>query len=612
MGKKRYGGVLLGGSLSPEAETLLISVRNESGSLIPKGSVVYPEGSTGTLPLIGLADSSDFYKCRLIGVAREDIPNNSNGLVTKFGTQTGVDTSSFSAGDVIYLSDSAPGGLTNIQPQGGSFVSQVGITLDSATDGMIKVDTNTSELSVEVTDTNGYPSDQRAGTTLSFDDATRTFSVAPTGSTFHFYQDGIKYQKTTTQSVVIDDIEGYHAIYFDLGALTSLANPSEGQVDQIIRKKGLTAYVYWNATDSEAVYVADERHGISMPPDTHSYLHFTRGAQYLSGLALNNVVANGSGNVDASAQFGADSGFTTDEDLINVCLSVASTAGLPIYYIDGASVNLRSTAKAGFSVIDDVAAGVGATGRLVYNEFTGTAWQLSTVNNNDFVLCHVFALNDNDSSRRIISIIGQNQYGTIGAARAGAETEISSILTVFPVEELVPIATLIFQTSDGYTNAVQARVRSDGEGNDYTDWRTSELQAGAPSASHNNLANLEKAGTGITWGHVSAGETLNVDSLFADFDVSALTFTDRTPYPKTAFQALAAVFSMKKLPKSQYGDKDHQLDHSKLHPYLDGSGDIPTRDMSASISCINEVVKWLVRIVIALLFMNIAMLWWLL
>jgi hypothetical protein len=504
-------------------ETLIIPVRNESGSTIPAGSVVYPTGSSSGLPTIDLADASDFDKCRLIGVTQAEIANNSNGVVVKFGSAT-MNTSGFSAGDIVYLSDSTPGGLTAKQPDGGSFITQVGIILTSDASGVVKVDTDTSELAVEVTDTNGFPTSQRTGTNLSFVDGTRTFSIAPTGSMFHYYQNGIKYQKTTTQSVVITDVEGLHAIYFDGDTLTSLANPNAGQIDTVIRTKAIVAYVYWDAANSESLYLADERHGISMSPETHAYLHFTRGAQYLQGLALNTLDVDGSGDDETAAQFGVDSGFITDEDLITSTSSIGSTTGLPIYYLEGATGNLRKTTETGFSVLTDVTAGVGVTGRLVYNEFTGTTWQLSTVSNNDFVLCHIFAFNEDDGSKAVFAVVGQNEYGSAGLARTGAETEISTILTNFLIEELVPVATVIFQTSDGYsevTNPSKSRIRSDGDGNDYTDWRTTPLAKGASPSSHNNLANLEIAGSGVTYGHLNdQAQTIAGEKTFSTFPIT--------------------------------------------------------------------------------------------
>jgi len=78
-------------------------------------------------------------------------------------------------------------------------------------------------------------------------------------------------------------------------------------------------------------------------------------------------------------------------------------------------------------------------------------------------------------------------------------------------------------------------------------------------------------------------------------NVSALSFTDRTPYPKDLATAYNAVISMERLPDGQYQEdnKENQLDHSKLNSFIrskDGN-----RDLSATVSCLNEVVKDLTR-----------------
>lgn len=72
-----------------------------------------------------------------------------------------------------------------------------------------------------------------------------------------------------------------------------------------------------------------------MAPTTHAYLHFLEGLRYNSGLALNTIDADQSGNVDAHAQFGVDSGAVSDEDIYSQISAVASTSGLPIYYMQG-------------------------------------------------------------------------------------------------------------------------------------------------------------------------------------------------------------------------------------------------------------------------------------
>jgi hypothetical protein len=77
-------------------------------------------------------------------------------------------------------------------------------------------------------------------------------------------------------------------------------------------------------------------------------------------------------------------------------------------------------------------------------------------------------------------------------------------------------------------------------------------------------------------------------------DVSALTFTDRTPYPKDLETAYKSVLSMMRLPEGEYNEdnKEFQLDHSKLADFIkSGEG----RDLSATVSAQNEVIKDLIK-----------------
>lgn len=499
-------------------QEVLIPVWNESGSPIANGKVVYPSGvnAASGLTTIELADASEKDKCRLIAMATHDIENNSRGYVTRLGSVGSLNTTGLSG--VIYLSATSPGDFTTTRPDDGAYVTTVGaVAKVDAVDGVVVIDPAINDITVEVTDTNGFPTDQRTGTTLSFVNGTRTFTIAPTGSDFHYYQTGDKYEKTSGQSVVITDVEGGHVIYFDGDTLTSIANPNDGQISDIIRTKCLVSYMYWNATASEYVYLNDERHGISMSPATHTYLHFSRGSQYLSGLALNSILADDTGALDTHAQFGVDSGFYTDEDLLTSASAIGSTTGLPIYYLDGVNADLRKTTETGFSVLTDTTAGVGVTGRVVFNELTGGAWQLTTVVNNDFVLCHVFAINGIDTEDRQIAFIGQADYQTVSAARTGAEIEISNLLLQIPVPEIVPLATVIYQTSTGYANAVKSRIRTTDDGGDYVDWRTSELSPGAAPTSHNNLADLQLSNTGVTYGHIDdQAQTIYGTKVFND------------------------------------------------------------------------------------------------
>ena len=472
---------------------ILFQVENQTGSDITNGSVLYPDSTT----IVALANSKNKNKSRIIGVATHDIPNGSIGYITKVGQVGGLNTSGFQVGDILYLSDVVDGTFTNQMPSKSSFVVTVGVVdVVDAVDGIITVDTRSNDTTIEVFDTNGFPEDQRLGTNLSYIDLTRTFTISPTGSEFHFYELGEKFEQVGSDSVVWTDEEGEHFFYYEGGVLSHIYDPSIAERTDIVQNKCFVAYIYWNSVDKKVEYdVFDERHGISMSPKTHVYLHLTRGAQYVSGMAIENIISDGNGSLNTHAQYGITQGVFFDEDLTHITESKTVGDTIPVAYLQGVNGDLRVSEQTGFGVLNAPA------GRLYFNEWTGTEWQLTETSNADFVLYHLFAVNGN--SKQIVSIVGNSEYTNIGNARAGANQEISDILLRFDINEIIPIATMIYQTRDTYTNDVKARVVQTDTGEDFVSWIGTELAQGASPSSHANLTNLELADDGVTWGHIN-------------------------------------------------------------------------------------------------------------
>ena len=104
----------------------LSEVRNVSGSTITNGKLVYVTGSSANRSTIDLADSTDADKIQLLGMATEDIDNNSNGYVTIQGVVRDIDTSGYAEGASLYLSTN--GDFTDTHPA-------------SATEATIKIGT---------------------------------------------------------------------------------------------------------------------------------------------------------------------------------------------------------------------------------------------------------------------------------------------------------------------------------------------------------------------------------------------------------------------------------------------------------------------------------------
>lgn len=484
------------------AQEFILRVFNNTGSTITNGTVVYHEGV-----YIYPADNRYFNKSRQLGVATHDIENGTFGYVTKIGQVGSLDTSGFTLNDRIYLSQD--GVFTTTMATGGEFNILIGtVDIVSATLGVITVDVSGSSLTVEVTDTNGFTPDQRNASTMSFTDVSRTFSIQPTGSDYHFYQRGIKYEKTAPESIVIANTTGNHLIYFDDGVLTDSVNPSPDGIKDVILNKGFVAFIYWNSVTSKGELLVDQRHGISMSPETHLYLYRTGGTKYVEGLSPDDYII-GDGSLDTHAQFGSLTGTIVNEDLEHILNTVASTTGFKYYYRSGASGLWVSETNAGFSFP------VGGTPLPQYNEFTGATWQLTEVTSGDFMLVHLFTIGTFDETP--IVFLGVNEYTSAALADAGAPDEIGQIISSVAGLGFVPIATFILECKTSFTNSVNAKYTLTDEGDPFIDWRVTEIARGATPSSHNNLSGLQLAAAGITWGHIDDQEqTIAGNKLFSN------------------------------------------------------------------------------------------------
>lgn len=112
---------------------------NKTGSTITDGQVVYIDDAQGNRPTIALAIANDITKCRVIGVATQDIADNAEGYVTTFGKVHGFNTTGMTDGATLYLSASVAGALTETVPTSPNFVVTVATALNSTNNGSIFV-----------------------------------------------------------------------------------------------------------------------------------------------------------------------------------------------------------------------------------------------------------------------------------------------------------------------------------------------------------------------------------------------------------------------------------------------------------------------------------------
>lgn len=116
-------------------------VDNHTGATLTEGTVVGFAGASNSRidgkKMIADGTMPSMYT---LGVATQDIPHNGTGYVTTFGYVRNINTSAWSVGDILYVSPTTAGTLTNVKPSAPNIVIPVAIVIDShATLGTLAV-----------------------------------------------------------------------------------------------------------------------------------------------------------------------------------------------------------------------------------------------------------------------------------------------------------------------------------------------------------------------------------------------------------------------------------------------------------------------------------------
>lgn len=122
-------------------------VKNETGSVIPKGAVVYISGANGTNILISLADAdAEGTSSKTIGLTETAINNGASGYVITEGILTGLNTATATAGQSFWLSTVAGEFVFNTPPAKPAHAVYLGV--------VSRANANNGEVFIKVQ--NGY------------------------------------------------------------------------------------------------------------------------------------------------------------------------------------------------------------------------------------------------------------------------------------------------------------------------------------------------------------------------------------------------------------------------------------------------------------------------
>ena len=123
-----------------QSDRVITEVRNTTGATVTKGTVVYLTGASGGKPTIQKAQANaESTSSGTFGVIQSDINNNSNGYVIVIGTVLGLNTSSYSEGQILWLSPTTAGGFTTTKPVAPNHAVYVAIVTLASTQGTIEV-----------------------------------------------------------------------------------------------------------------------------------------------------------------------------------------------------------------------------------------------------------------------------------------------------------------------------------------------------------------------------------------------------------------------------------------------------------------------------------------
>jgi hypothetical protein len=125
-----------------DGSTIILSVKNVSGGSLSKGTVVHVSPSvsppSGNILEVIAADNTSASTMPAVGVLNSTLADAAEGEAVAFGALSGIDTSSFTAGDEVFVGTS--GGLTTTKPTGTSYIQKIAVVVKShATTGSIEI-----------------------------------------------------------------------------------------------------------------------------------------------------------------------------------------------------------------------------------------------------------------------------------------------------------------------------------------------------------------------------------------------------------------------------------------------------------------------------------------
>jgi len=394
-----------------------------------------------------------------------DTASAAKGKVVLFGALINVatdgslasPTETWAAADEIYL-NGVVGTLTNVRPTGSDSVIFIGVVQRAhATVGELTIQPRHLPVITELSKVNpawadlvdgdfltydaangymsvhnlnnysfsktGWPVDVVSLITLSFENSTRTFTLAKVSADVDYWVSNVKYTLSTSKTVVIDDTEGLWFIYLVGDTLTASQTAWDLRADNSTP----VSVVNWDATNNEAIAIAFEGHSYEMAGVDHYDSHFGLGTIHINGLAVSD---SGSDTLNVTQGKIADEDILvsiTDDDTPSAVWSQPLT---PLksykYYRDGANGDLRRAD-------DSTSPFYMLSNKVQLNPYGGATWGLTPMTNNKYGAYWVIYTSDITNPVKIF--LGQEEADSLNDAQE--DNTLSTLdLGSVPFEEI--------------------------------------------------------------------------------------------------------------------------------------------------------------------------------
>ena len=279
---------------------------NDSGVVINNGDAVRISGANGGNVTVEKAIASvksfkkEIEQDQILGVATEQIGLNQSGYITTFGAVRDLNTSTFAAGDILYLSSVTSGTYTNSRPAAPNFAARVGVVqVSNATEGVVLVRPQEPTFITDIAQITGSGVIAGGKSYLCYDDTTEivSFTNAFTGS--FFATEGLSGSLTQLTD---------GTSYLVAGTNVTITSESNGSVT--ISSVDTQADTYWDSTTNGSIFTTGSvaipgAENIDAPSDKGTDVFF-----YVSGSLSGDSVSLFGGDLLASGAVTAQLGLS--------------------------------------------------------------------------------------------------------------------------------------------------------------------------------------------------------------------------------------------------------------------------------------------------------------